>query len=415
MKGFTKGFLLASEGETPQQSHQDKRKLSVIPPERETDKASLFVWLGRQINRLGLQDIVSAQHHSGDFMETRAEYVALRLRFLIIFYSVAIPLWIPVDYLLLPSAQFFAMMLPKLSMAVVLFLLGRVTLRPLTITQVHGVLALTFIASAMFYCACLSILGNTGNDLRLAGYTLMPLMIVSMLGIFPLTLDWSLTLIAMTAMSYLGLEASRGRLLTADSANMLWMILMLGGIALWAQASQLMMLLRLYRESTQDPLTGLINRRALMKRLASEIARLGERKQAFCLLMFDLDRFKRINDNYGHLVGDKVLKAAAKVLQKELRVQDIVARFGGEEFVLVLAACQGDEALAIAERIRLRCFETHVLAPNGDDIQLSTSVGVTQYELGEAIEVTLNRVDEALYKAKELGRNRVAYGLNKGP
>ena len=406
---------MISAADLSRQSHADKRKPTVIPPEADSAQASLVGFVAGYVSRFGLQDIVSARHHSGDFMDTRAEYIALRLRFLIIFFALAIPLWIPFDFLLLPPERFTAMILPKFLMAVVLLLLGRLTLRTFTILRVHIVLTLTFVASSLFYCASLHILGNAGNDLHLAGYTLMPLLIVSMLGIFPLTLDWSVALIAMTTTSYLGLEASRGRLLTADSANMLWMLLMVGGVALWTQSSQLMMLLRLYRESTQDPLTGLINRRALMKRLASEIARLGESNLSFCLLMFDLDRFKRINDNYGHLVGDKVLKAAAGVLQKELRADDIVARFGGEEFVLVLPGCRNDEAMAIAERIRRRCFDTHITAPNGDDIQLSTSVGVTEHEAGEAIEVTLNRVDEALYEAKETGRNRVASRQSGSP
>jgi diguanylate cyclase (GGDEF)-like protein len=174
------------------------------------------------------------------------------------------------------------------------------------------------------------------------------------------------------------------------------------------------MLLRLYRESTQDPLTGMINRRVLMKRLTTEIAHVSDGGSSFCILMFDLDRFKRINDKYGHLVGDKVLKATADILQKGLREHDIVARFGGEEFVAVLPGLKNGEAISIAERIRESCYGTKVMAPNGDGIQLSTSVGVTEYEAGEAIEVTLNRVDESLYEAKVMGRNRVVHRQSDG-
>ena len=123
----------------------------------------------------------------------------------------------------------------------------------------------------------------------------------------------------------------------------------------------------------------------------------------------DLDRFKRINDNYGHLIGDKVLKTTAEILQKGLREQDIVARFGGEEFLAVLTQCQYQEAITVAESIRKNLNQTMVSTPNGEEIQLSTSIGVTEYEIGEDISVTLNRADEALYEAKESGRNRVVH------
>ena len=158
----------------------------------------------------------------------------------------------------------------------------------------------------------------------------------------------------------------------------------------------------------------MINRRVLMKRLHNELVGVSHGKPTFCILMFDLDRFKRVNDNYGHMMGDEVLKTTANVLQNGLRENDIVARFGGEEFVAVLPGASSKIAIAVAERIRQACYATKVTAPNGDPIQLSTSVGVTEYEPGEAIEIALNRVDEALYKAKELGRNRVVHSQSEG-
>lgn len=397
----------------PTQTLQDKRRKGPAPAEPVSKKSSLFGYISPYMSGLMTQDIISARHHSDDFIETRAEHIVSRLRFLLIFYTVVIPLWVPFDYLLLRPEHFTAMLLPRFLMAAFLLLLVLITLRPLTSNQINILLALTFVASGTFYLATMKVLTHGATEVPLAGYTLMPLVMVAMLGVFPLTLDWGVTLIATTIVPYLGMKASQDQLITADTANMLWILVMLGCVSLWVQSSHLLMLLRLYRESTQDPLTGLINRRVLVKRLASEIEHIGEGKDTFCILMFDLDRFKRINDNYGHLIGDKVLKATAAILQTGLRDQDIVARFGGEEFVAVLPNCRSEEAIAIAERIRASCYSTHITAPNGDDIQLSTSVGVTEYEPGEAIEVTLNRADESLYKAKELGRNRVIHSQSK--
>ena len=399
---------MSSAATSPEQPLQDQRKSGPVPAE-SVKKRFLPGFVELYINGFKFQDIVSARHHSEDFRETRSGYIVLRLRFMAFFYAVSVPLWIPFDYLLLRPEHSSAMVVPRLLLSAFLLLLGCFTLRKLTSLQAHANLVLTFVATGVFYFASMLILDREVAEPALAGYSLMPLLMVAMLGVFPLTLDWAVVLIVIIVAPNLALETVRSQLLTRDTANMIWIFLMLGGISMWVQSSQLLMLLKLYRESTQDPLTGLINRRVLMKRLDSEIERLGKEKQSFCILMFDLDRFKRINDNYGHLTGDKVLKTTANILQKGLREHDIIARFGGEEFVAVLHGCKSHEAIAVAERIRASCHATQVTAPNGDGIQLSTSVGVTEYEPGEAIETTLNRVDESLYKAKELGRNRVVH------
>ncbi len=409
MKELTLEIPLLFEVTSTKLLIQEKRQLNLIAAKPDSKKLSLFGVIQSYIKTLGLQDIISTQSHSKDFKETRADYIVLRLRLLTIVYAVFILLWMPFDYIFLRPEHFAALVFPRVLMTVFLLLIGRITLRPLTSRQVNFLLALTIISACTFYLIAMRILNQGVAEAPLAGYNMMPILIVSMLGVFPLTFDWGITFIATIMITFLGLEASLGQLITANTANMLWMFLMMGGISLWVQWSHLLMLLRLYRESTLDPLTGLINRRVLMKRLSFEIAHLNERNTTFCIMMFDLDRFKRINDNYGHLIGDKVLKTTAVILQKGLREHDIIARFGGEEFVAVLPNCRIEEAIAVAERIRTVCYGTHLTAPNGDDIQSSTSVGVTEYKPGEAIEATLNRVDELLYRAKEMGRNRVMH------
>lgn len=402
------------EAVVPKPFPNDRRQRTPVGEGVDQGARSLLDVLAIFIRKYGIQDILSTRHHSDDFVETRAGYIAVRLRYMAIFYSVAVPLWIPVDYLLLSPEHFNAMMVPKFLLTVLLLPLGLRTLCGYSNNQLHAILALVFVAAGMFYFASMWILSHGSAEPLLAGYSLMPFMMISMLGVFPLTIIWGVAMSAVIAMFYLGLQVALGQLMTIDTANMLWVLCILAGLSLWVQSSQLLMLLKLYRESTRDPLTGLINRRVLMRRLTMEIAHLKENGSSFSVLMFDLDRFKRVNDNYGHLIGDKVLKTTAGVLQIGLREHDVIARFGGEEFVAVLPGLGGEQAIAAAERMRVRCHATHVKAPNGDSIQLSTSVGVTEYEVGEAIEVTLNRVDESLYKAKELGRNRVVHSQSDG-
>ncbi len=406
--------LTSPEDKSAKQPLQDRRESTPAPAEIILAKHPLLEFFAPIINGFRLQDILNSRQHSADFIETRAEHISVRLRFMAVFYAIAVPLWTPIDYLMLSPEHFSAMILPKALLTAFLLPLGLLTLRKLTSNRVPVIFVLILGVACMFYLSSMLILKQGIAAPPLAGYSFMPFMLVSMLGVFPLTLTSGVALISIIMGVYLGLEASEGQLMTAETANMLWVFFILGGISLWAQSSQLLMLLKLYRESTRDPLTGMINRRVLMKRLTSEIALVSKGRPSFCILMFDLDRFKRINDNYGHLVGDEVLKTTARILHKELREQDIVARFGGEEFVAVLPNSSSWVAIVVAERIRETCYRTQVTAPNGDRIQLSTSVGVTQYEAGEAIEVTLDRADESLYKAKELGRNRVVHSQSEG-
>jgi two-component system cell cycle response regulator len=158
-----------------------------------------------------------------------------------------------------------------------------------------------------------------------------------------------------------------------------------------------------------DPLTQLLNRRVLIERLVQEVERARRYEGTIALLMIDLDHFKRINDQYGHLVGDDVLRDVATILRNAVRAVDVVARYGGEEFVVVLPETPDAGAQAFAERLREK-VEAHVFNahPHGT-FHVTCSIGMATYpgphiESGEDL---LARADEALYRAKADGRNRV--------
>jgi diguanylate cyclase len=158
-----------------------------------------------------------------------------------------------------------------------------------------------------------------------------------------------------------------------------------------------------------DPLTGLPNRAAWSERLEHEIKQWQQHGNTLSLAMLDLDHFKRINDNYGHLAGDKVLKIIATVLRKRLRGSDFIARFGGEEFVLLLPATPPALGAKLLETLRA-AIEACPFHFKGERVTITISMGLTSFKAGEHSDLVLKRADQALYRAKNAGRNRVELG-----
>ncbi|MFH1478626.1 MAG: GGDEF domain-containing protein [Candidatus Omnitrophota bacterium] len=159
--------------------------------------------------------------------------------------------------------------------------------------------------------------------------------------------------------------------------------------------------------SITDSLTGVSTRRYLLERFTEEIHRSMRHKVNLSCMMLDIDHFKKINDKYGHLVGDVVLKNVASILKISLREVDLIGRYGGEEFIAVFSATHKDMAFQVAERIR-ESIEGLVLKAYDETISITVSMGISVFpDDGVSIEDLIESADKALYKAKETGRNRV--------
>lgn len=157
-----------------------------------------------------------------------------------------------------------------------------------------------------------------------------------------------------------------------------------------------------------DPLTGIYNRRFGLARLKDEMSRSYRNNSPLGVAMMDLDHFKRVNDNYGHLAGDKVLVSCAKIAKNMLREGDIILRYGGEEFLIILPGASAKDAFELTEKIR-RVMEENVVHYGEFEIRTTTSIGITSIPENKILgqDELLSSVDEALYIAKESGRNRV--------
>lgn len=164
----------------------------------------------------------------------------------------------------------------------------------------------------------------------------------------------------------------------------------------------------LYEKATRDPLTGVLNRGAIMERLLSERDRAVRHHTPLSVSLLDIDRFKAVNDTYGHLTGDDALRTVAARLALGCRAYDTLGRYGGEEFLVVLPGCDPQGALSQAERLRSGIADTSIATGSGE-LPITISVGVATLLPGPEIclDALLHAADEALYRAKAAGRNRV--------
>ena len=203
------------------------------------------------------------------------------------------------------------------------------------------------------------------------------------------TLHFLLSAVALSAMAMLAGQLSRVRALQQ------------------AQKQELRGALdRLQLLATHDELTGLPNRRHVIALLAHEDRRALRQVLPMCVALLDIDHFKRINDNLGHQAGDEALRRFAAIMLPALRAGDVLARWGGEEFMLVLPATSLDEAARVLERLRIRCADSAGWADR-PELQVSFSAGLSAHVAGEPTQLVIARADSALYEAKRSGRNRL--------
>lgn len=167
-------------------------------------------------------------------------------------------------------------------------------------------------------------------------------------------------------------------------------------------------MLTIQEMAIHDDLTGFYNRRHLMGLIENEKNRSVRTGSVFTLVMMDIDKFKNINDTYGHQAGDNVLMTFSAIIRSVLRKTDFCGRYGGEEFLIALTETDLQDAKVFAERIRA-CVEESFFPELGPNTKVTVSIGIAEHQAKEDIEKTISRADEALYRAKNGGRNRVEF------
>lgn len=354
-----------------------------------------------------LADILSTRLHSKDFTETRFSYIAIRLRLMCLFFAITVPVFAFFDFLTLPPEQAKILLAGRIVLSISLFFLAYIARQEASVLMIRSILTTAFFLPTIFYIFTILSFSNMPITSIPLVFSMMPCLIMAMAGLFPLTVAGSLFLVAIIFVPISLYEFSQFDGNNLHLFNKFWLFSLFAGISLWLQSGQLLMLMKLYRESTVDPLTGLINRRAFLRQAYLEEQHSAQDSVPFTVIMFDLDRFKRVNDTYGHLIGDKVLTMVGNVMKRELRSTDIMARFGGEEFIAILPGLSLEQGIDVAKRIADAIRGEAVALGDGNFINVTSSIGVTQYRQNESIEETFKRVDDLLYRAKASGRDTV--------
>lgn len=355
-----------------------------------------------------LLDVSRGKRHSRYFNQTRSHFLFRRIRIIALLLALVQPAWVLVDYLLLPQDMLQSIAIARAGAALGCIALALWGFKRYNMKLAQLRLILLVVILSAFQTVSSSMLIGHGYESNVAGYHFFPFMIMTMMAVFPLSILEAVGYTAFILVIEYATQLVRGTAGSVEGINSLWLLGVLGLIAGWAAVNQLNMLLGLYRQATRDPLTGLANRRQAMEQLSGDMKLMREKSKPLSVLLFDLDKFKSFNDTYGHAAGDIVLQRFAKVMRKFARKRlDLVCRYGGEEFLMVLPGLDAEQAGEVAEKIRLACYDEQVKTPTGERIGFTTSIGVAELKAEDTIDSLLQHSDDALYEAKGTGRDKV--------
>ena len=365
-----------------------------------------FKWIYKLAHMI-INDFLTTSNHDDDFNSSRAAQMQGRLQVLAAIYAVFGALWLFVDQRTLSAEMFLSIGFVRILMVAAFIVLAFSRTQRRALWAVRLRLFLMNLIPTVFFVTCERLLENESSEIAHLVYSYYPFVIVVQLAVFPLTIAEGFLLSLAPFVGMLYLAVVNDTVTDVRTLGEVILALLLVSLAIWAAVSQLRMLMYLYRQATRDPLTGLNNRRLLMDRLFEEEQRAKRSSQPLCLMMMDLDKFKRVNDTYGHHAGDQVLKRFAQIARKAIRATDVIGRYGGEEFVVVLPNTNAKMGLEVAERLRKQVEEDIILLEDGQELSATVSIGFAEMVASESSGSMIERADVAMYKAKESGRNRI--------
>ena len=362
-----------------------------------------------ELNAAELSWLISPHRHLALLSRRRADMIVNRVRLFALLFALLTPLWSIIDCLVFPFPLWFALAAMRV-VAAAAFAALVVYYKPGgTLADAYRALAILFAIPTTFYLV--SHVTLAAFDLRGisaaigAGYAFLPFVLLAGFAIFPLTLAENLAFASPVLLA----QALSGllRWYTLDwptFAGSFWLLTLLAGVSTLAGMSQLAFMIALVRQAVRDPLTGIFSRCSGEEMLELHFPAAVRAQAPLSVAFIDLDHFKRINDGFGHEAGDAALKNATEAITRNLRRGDILARWGGEEFVMLLPGTAMDQAVLVVQRIR-----EQGLGVRPDGQPLTASIGLSERIQDQAADwrAMVEIADRRMYAAKSSGRDKI--------
>lgn len=371
--------------------------------------ARVFSRLFVELSRQELSWLLLPTKHNSLLSMRRATMIGSRVLFIASLFAILTPIWIVVDFATLPWPLWIGLAMGRVLATIGFIFLVIACARRCATAEMHRSLAILVGVPLAFYLFSdflLHLHPLTGMSATvMSGYGFLPLILAVGLAIFPLTLVESAAVVgAVLIAQVLATAASWQHLDPAAVVVQLWLFAIIATAGMLAGISQLACMIALVRDAIRDPLTGVFSRHSGEELLELQFINSVRTATPLSLAFIDLDHFKSINDDHGHESGDCVLVCAADRLRNGLRTGDVLARWGGEEFILIMPNTEAGQAVAALERVR--CAG---LGERPDGQAVTASIGLAERVFDRAVHwcELVDTADRRMYAAKRAGRNQI--------
>ncbi|KLV01452.1 hypothetical protein ABT56_22085 [Photobacterium aquae] len=347
----------------------------------------------------------SSAHHATSFHIARSLYLSARINILSALWGSIVILWLPADLILLPLDVCERVVVFRVLFGLVLLIIFNISRRSATLKSALQTLYLLILSINLFFICVMWALNLPGQNISIPyGYYLLPVAHIALLSIFPLTIKEAGTLVLITLIA--SATPFCGIFLIPHSQSSYWFLLMVATAIMMIQLSKLHLMMVMHRQAALDPLTSIYNRGQFLTLAQRVFERCKKDNSPFAIMLIDIDKFKQVNDTWGHSAGDNVLQAFSEFIQNHLRATNLFGRYGGEEFVICIPYTSPEYISLIAERLLNGLAELDItISPLGENINVTASIGISYSEPGDTLFSLIERADVGLYRCKNSGRN----------
>ncbi|GAB3451137.1 GGDEF domain-containing protein [Massilia solisilvae] len=362
-----------------------------------------------ELNQGELSWLATPHRHLSLLARRRATLIVNRVRLFAFLFAVLTPMWSVVDFIVFPFPLWRELALMRFAACAAFASLLVYYRSNGDLFNAYRAMALLFAIPTVFYVASHTLLTYyelTGMSAAIgAGYAFLPFVLLAGLSIFPLTLVESLVV----ASPILICQAVSGYLRWAamdwpSFAGAFWLLVLITGVAALAGLCQLAFMIALVRQAIRDPLTGAFSRSSGTEIIDLHFTLARRANAPFAVAFLDLDHFKRINDQFGHEAGDRALITMTESVSRQLRHGDVLARWGGEEFLLIMPGTTIEQAETAIERVRKAGFGER---PEGGRVTASIGIAESRADRASDWKDLVELADQRMYRAKQEGRDRV--------